>query len=78
MFGPIIISAGPLYDIVGAFLVAVEVVKVFCGPMIIDIVASGTINGIFKPKVNPDFEKHEKDNRQFLFYPIYFNGLRWR
>ncbi len=66
LIGPTITTAGLLCDIVGAALVAVEVVKVFRGPTTIDIGGSGAINGGFIPKANPDFEKHEKGKRLFM------------
>jgi hypothetical protein len=66
MISQLIISAGLGCDIVGAFLVANEVVRVFSGPTTIDTGDTGTINGGFIPAPNPDFKRHEKRKRLIM------------
>ncbi|GMR18714.1 MAG: hypothetical protein BMS9Abin33_1149 [Gammaproteobacteria bacterium] len=70
--GQIITTVGLLCDIAGAFLVAIEVIKVFRGPTTIDIGGSGSINGGFIPKVNPDFEKHEQEKHYYMKFGLVF------
>lgn len=50
LIGPTITTAGLLCDIVGAVLVAVEVVKVFRGPTTIDIVGLEQLMAASFPK----------------------------
>ncbi len=68
----IITSIGLICDIVGACLVAVEVVLVFRGPATIDVGDSGAVNGGFIPVPNPKFEKHEKEKRLFMKWGLAF------
>lgn len=63
----IVTSIGLLCDIAGAWLVAIEVFRVFRGPTTIDIGDSGAINGGFIPASNPMFEKHEKKKHLFMW-----------
>lgn len=72
LIGSIIISIGLLCDIVGAFLVAIEVVRVFNGPTTIDIGDSGSIGGGFIPKENPVYARHEKKSRKFMKIGLFF------
>ena len=58
-----IATTGLVCDIVGAWLVAIEVVRVFRGPTTIDVGDSGTIGGGFIALPNPDYEKHERKKR---------------
>lgn len=58
-----ITTAGLVCDIFGAWLVAIEVVRVFRGPTTIDVGASGTLNGGFIPTPNPEHQKHEWQKR---------------
>lgn len=66
----IVTSIGLICDIVGAWLVAIEVIRVFRGPITIDVGGSGAINGGFIPAPNPAFEKHEKKKRLFMWYGL--------
>jgi hypothetical protein len=66
LISQLITSAGLGCDIVGALLVANEVVRVFRGPTTIDIGDVGAINGVFIPAPNPNFEKHEKRKRLIM------------
>lgn len=70
LIGPAITTVGLLCDIVGAVLVAIEVVRVFRGPTTIDIGGSGTVGGGFIPKANPDFEKHEKEKHRIMWWGL--------
>lgn len=69
----IITTIGLIFDIVGALLVANEVVRVFRGPTTIDTGGIGYMgsNG-FKPEPNPDFEKHESTKRQIMKIGLMF------
>jgi hypothetical protein len=64
--GPVITTIGLFCDMIGAVLVAIEVVKVFREPTTIDIGGSGTIAGGFMPAVNPEYVKHEKEKHWFM------------
>ena len=66
MTAAIITTIGLVCDIIGALLVANEVVRVFRGPTTIDIGGSGSINGGFIPKPNPAFEAHEIRKRRTM------------
>lgn len=66
LIAPTITTAGLCCDILGAVLVAIEVVKVFKGPTTIDIGGAGPIGGGFVPKVNPEYEKHEKEKHRIM------------
>ena len=68
----IITTSGLICDIVGAWLVAIEVVRVFRGPTTIDIGDSGAINGGFIPKPNPEYEKHESKKRCIMTFGLFF------
>jgi hypothetical protein len=63
MTAQIITTIGIVFDIIGAILVANEVVRVFRGPTTIDIGGSGNLDGMFIPKPNPEFEAHEEKKR---------------
>lgn len=60
MTAAIISTIGLFCDIVGAFLVAIEVVRVFRGSTTIDFGDAGTLNGGTFLAPNPEFEAHEK------------------
>ena len=68
----VITMVGLVFDIVGALLVANEVVRVFRGPTTIDIGHSGCIGGGFIPKANPEFEQHEKKKRRTMAWGLAF------
>jgi hypothetical protein len=72
MIGQWITTAGLACDIIGAWLVAIEVVRVFQGPTTIDIGHSGTLNGGFIPAPNPDYEKHERQKRYIMSGGLFF------
>ena len=66
MSAAIIATVGLILDIVGALLVANEVVRVFRGPTTVDIGDSGTINGGFIASANPAFQAHERKKRRIM------------
>ncbi|MBB3189074.1 hypothetical protein [Halomonas cerina] len=66
MTGAMLTTMGLSLDMVGAVLVASEVVKTFKGPTTIDGGDSGTLGGGFSPKVNPEYTKYEKRRRGFM------------
>lgn len=66
LIAPTITTVGLLCDIIGAVLVAIEVVKIFKGPTTIDIGGAGTIGGGFVPKANPEYENHEKEKHRIM------------
>jgi len=66
MVPQIITTVGLGCDIVGALLVANEVVRVFRGATTIDTGGAGYYNGVFKPAPNPEFEKHESKKRHIM------------
>lgn len=66
MTAQIITSLGILCDIIGAVLVANEVVRVFRGPTTIDVGGAGYWDGSFIPKPNPEFEAHEQKKRRIM------------
>jgi len=64
---PQVISAtGLVLDIVGAILVAVEVVRKNSEPSTIDIGGAGTWNGGFIPAKNPKYEQREKGKQKIM------------
>lgn len=62
----IVTTIGLVCDIVGALLVANEVVSVFNGPATIDVGDAGSINGSTRLVPNPEFEAHEKRKRKIM------------
>jgi len=66
LLSPIITSAGLVCDILGALLVANEVVRVFRGPATIDVGDAGSINGSTRLVPNPKFEEHERKKRKIM------------
>jgi hypothetical protein len=68
----LITTAGLICDIVGAVLVANEVVRVFRGPAAIDTGDAGTINGGTHIVPNPAFEKHEARKRKIMWWGLGF------
>lgn len=62
----IITTVGLICDIIGALLVANEVVRVFRGSTTIDVGGAGSLNGGFIPKPNPEFEAHEGRKRRIM------------
>ena len=66
MTAQLITTVGILCDIVGAILVANEVVRVFRGPTTIDVGGAGYYGGTFVPKPNPEFEAHEARKRMIM------------
>ncbi len=66
MTAQIITSIGLILDIIGALLVANEVVRVFNGPTTIDIGGAGTLGGGFIPKPNPEYEAHDSKKRKIM------------
>lgn len=82
MTAAIISTIGLLCDIVGVFLVAIEVVRVFRGPTTIDVGDAGAINGSSLLAPNPEFEAHERRKRRtmkiglgFLFFGFVLQGV---
>jgi hypothetical protein len=82
MTAAIITTIGLICDIVGAFLVAIEVVRVFRGATIIDTGGVGSLRGSFIPKPTPEFEAHENRKRRimklglaFLFVGFVLQGV---
>lgn len=63
-------TIGLTADIAGAWLVAIEVVRVFREPTTVDIGASGTFGGGFVPAVNPAFERHERRKRRIMAWGL--------
>jgi hypothetical protein len=55
-----------MFDIIGAFLVAIEVVRVFRGPTTLDMGDSGAVNGSTFLTPNPEFEAHERRKRRTM------------
>jgi len=66
MTAAIITTIGLVCDIIGAVLVANEVVRVFRGPTTIDVGGAGSWDGQFIPKANPEFEAHEGRKRRIM------------
>ncbi len=66
MIAATITTIGLICDIIGALLVANEVVRVFRGPTTIDVGGAGYWNGQFIPKPNPEFEEHENRKRRIM------------
>lgn len=54
------------FDIIGALLVANEVVRVFYGSVTIDIGNAGCINGGTRLVPSPEFEAHERRKRRIM------------
>lgn len=67
---PIITSAGLVCDILGALLVANEVVRVFQGPATIDVGDAGCFSGSTRLVPNPKFEEHERKKRKFMAWGL--------
>ena len=67
-----ITTAGLFCNIFGAWLVTIEVVRVFLGPTTIDMGISGTLGGGFIPVLNPEFEKHERRKRHIMSRGLFF------
>ena len=78
----IIGSIGLCFDIVGAVLVANEVVRIFCGPLTLDEETVRKMQGgkgstvhygsAYKHVINPDFEIFEKKKRTIMRIGLYF------
>lgn len=66
MTAQIFITIGLLCDIVGAVLVANEVVRVFRGPTTINVAGMRAWDGEFTAGANPEFETHEKRKRKIM------------
>lgn len=68
MCGKVVGTIGLSFDIIGAFLVAVEVVKVYHGNI------SGTVDGPMGKfgKRTPEFEEHEKQKRTWMKFGLFF------
>jgi hypothetical protein len=62
----IVTTVGLACDIVGALLVANEVVRVFNGPATIDVGDAGCYNGSTRLVPNPKFEAHEQKKRRYM------------
>lgn len=62
----IVTTAGLVCDIVGALLVANEVIRVFNGPTTIDVAAQDFWDGASKLIPNPGFAEHEHKKRQYM------------
>lgn len=75
LLSPTITTIGLICDIIGAILVAIEVVKVFKGPTTIDIGRAGTLSGGFVPEVNPEYQKHEKAKHKIMKIGLAFLTL---
>jgi len=70
---PVVITTiGLVFDILGALLVANEVVRVFEGSVAIDIGDSGCLNGSARVVPNPRFVLHEEKKRQIMKYGLVF------
>jgi len=65
-FPAIVTTIGLACDIVGALLVANEVVRVFAGPATIDVGNAGCWDGNTKLVPNPEFEAHEQKKRRYM------------
>ncbi|BAV32429.1 hypothetical protein SCL_0105 [Sulfuricaulis limicola] len=72
MISQIITTIGLACDIVGALLVANEVVRVFREPTTIDTGGSGHFGGAFQPTINPTFEQHEKKKHHIMKIGLVF------
>lgn len=72
MIAAIIVSIGLGFDIVGAFLVANEVVRIFRGPTTIDLGDAGTINGGTLLTPNPEYEAYEKRKHRTMKFGLGF------
>lgn len=59
-------------DIIGAFLIVAEVVKVFRGSHSITLLGSGAINGSARTVTNPELEKHERSIRKWMCTGLIF------
>lgn len=68
----IVITTGLVCDIVGALLVANEVVRVFNGPTTIDIAILDFWNGESKLVPNPKFDEHEYKKRRYMKWGLAF------
>lgn len=66
LLAPIVTCIGLVCDIVGALLVANEVVRVFRGPATIDVGDAGCFNGSTRLVPNPEFEEHENRKRHIM------------
>jgi len=67
-----ITTAGLLCDILGAWLVAIEVVRVFRGPTTIDAGRSKAPGDGFIPVPNPEFEKYGRRKRYAMSRGLFF------
>ena len=72
MVGQWITTAGLACDVLGAWLVAIEVVRVFRGPTTIAIGDTGTIDGGFIPAPNPEYQKSERRRRYIMSRGLFF------
>jgi hypothetical protein len=72
MVPQIITTVGLVCDIVGALLVANEVVRVFRSATTIDTGGAGYFGGTFKPAPNPEFERHESRKRNIMKFGLGF------
>lgn len=59
-------TMGLILDILGAYFVAIEIVKKFDGPQTIDVGHAGTFNGSFIPKSNPKYIAYEKSKHKWM------------
>lgn len=69
---PFVTSIGLICDIVGALLVANEVVRIFKGPATIDVGDAGCFNGSTNIVSNPQFEEHERRKRKIMKWGLSF------
>lgn len=68
----IVTTAGLVFDIAGAILVANEVVNVFRGPATIDVGNAGGWNGSTRLVPNPEFEKRDVRKRKWMLAGLIF------
>jgi hypothetical protein len=68
----VLMTIGLACDIVGALLVANEVVRVFRGPTIIETGHPGALRGRSNPQPNPAFEQHETKKRYIMKWGLFF------
>lgn len=59
-------TIGLVMDLLGAWLVAVEIIKKFNGPQTVDVGGVGTLGGGFVPKPNPEFINYERIKHRWM------------
>lgn len=68
-------TIGLVMDLLGAWFVAIEIIKKFNGPQTIDVGGVGTLNGSFVPKPNPQYLDYEKIKHRWMACGLLFLTL---